>query len=54
MNSKALIWICATVGSIIGGFIPSLWGADMFSLSPLIFGSIGAVIGIYLGFKINN
>ena len=42
------------IGSTIGGFIPSLWGADMFSLSPLIFGSIGGIIGIYIGFKLTR
>ena len=54
MNSKALVWIGATVGSVVGGLIPSLWGADIFSLAPLVFGSIGAIIGIYLGFKLSN
>ena len=54
MNSKKLVLIGATIGSVIGGFIPGLWGADMFSLSPLIFGSLGAVVGIYIGFKISN
>jgi xanthosine utilization system XapX-like protein len=54
MNSKKLIWIFMAVGSLIGGFIPSLWGADSFSLSPLIFGSIGGIIGIYIGYKIIN
>ena len=54
MNSKALVWIGATIGSVVGGFIPSLWGAGIFSLAPLIFGSVGAIIGIYLGYKISN
>jgi len=54
MNSKTLIWIFATIGSVVGGFIPSLWGADMFSLSPLVFGSVGAIIGIYIGYKMSN
>lgn len=54
MNSKALVWIGMTVGSLIGSFIPDLWGADMFSLSSLIFGSIGAIVGIYIGFKLSN
>ncbi len=54
MNSKALVWIGMTVGSLIGSLIPDLWGTDMFSLSSLIFGSIGAIVGIYIGFKLSN
>ena len=42
------------IGSTIGGFIPTLWGASMFSLSPLVFGSVGAIVGIYIGFKMSN
>ena len=54
MGSKKLVWIFMIIGSTIGGFIPSLWGADIFSLFPLIFGSIGAIIGIYIGFKLTR
>ena len=42
------------IGSTVGGFIPSLWGSNMFSLSPLIFGSLGAILGIYIGYKISS
>lgn len=54
MNSKALVWIGVTVGSVVGSFVPSLWGADMLSLSSLVFGAIGAIVGIYIGFKLSN
>ena len=54
MNSKTLIWIFVFVGSSIGGFIPSLWGAGMFSFSSVIFGTIGGILGLYIGFKISN
>lgn len=39
------------VGSTLGGLIPSIWGADFFSLSGLIFSSAGAIAGIYASFK---
>ena len=54
MNSKTPVLIGTLVGSAIGGFIPSLWGASAFSFSSIIFGSIGAIIGIYIGFKLSN
>jgi len=54
MNSKAFVWVGMTIGSIIGGLIPTLWGADVFSLSPMIFGALGAIAGIYIGFKLSR
>lgn len=54
MNSKTLVWIGMFVGSTIGSFIPTLWGAGMFSFSSIFFSSIGAIVGIYFGFKLSN
>lgn len=54
MNSKVLIWGGMFVGSTIGGLIPSLWGADMFSFSPIILSGVGAFVGIWAGFKISQ
>ncbi|MDO8581746.1 MAG: hypothetical protein Q7S16_02625 [bacterium] len=50
MSKKILIWIGVFIGSTIGGFVPELWGADMFSFSGLLFSTLGALFGIYLGF----
>lgn len=54
MNSKSLIWIFSLIGSTIGGYIPMLWGADAFSFSSIILGSIGAIAGIYVGYKLGR
>lgn len=54
MNSKSIIWIGVFVGSTIGGFIPSLWGADFLSMSSVIFTAIGGFAGIWLGYKLSN
>jgi uncharacterized membrane protein YeaQ/YmgE (transglycosylase-associated protein family) len=54
MSTKSFIWIGMFVGSTIGGFIPMMWGADMFSFSSVIFNAIGAIVGIYLGFKMGQ
>ncbi len=54
MYSKGLIYFGLLVGSTIGGFIPSLWGADLFSFSSLIFSTIGAFAGIWLGVKLST
>ncbi len=54
MDSKTLVWIGVLVGSTVGSFIPTLWGAGMFSFSSIIFSSLGAILGIYVGFKMSN
>lgn len=54
MGSKSIIWIGMFVGGFVGGFIPSLWGADSFSMSGILFNAIGAICGIYIAFKISR
>ncbi|MDB5189899.1 MAG: hypothetical protein JWN49_225 [Parcubacteria group bacterium] len=49
---KQIVWIGLLVGSTIGGFIPELWGAGLFSFSSIILSAIGGMAGIYLGWKI--
>jgi predicted alpha/beta hydrolase len=37
------------VGSSIGGFIPALWGDDLFSYSAVLFSGVGSIVGLWLG-----
>lgn len=52
MERKTLVWIAVFLGSIIGGYIPSLWGAGIFSFSSVVCSSIGAIVGIWLVWKL--
>jgi hypothetical protein len=54
MNQKTLIWIGMFVGSAIGGWIPSIWGAGMLSMSSVLLTAVGGAIGIWGGFKISQ
>jgi uncharacterized membrane protein YeaQ/YmgE (transglycosylase-associated protein family) len=54
MNSKQIIMFGLVVGSAVGGFIPNLWGASSFSFSSIFLSAIGALIGIYVGYKITR
>ncbi|MGH7141274.1 MAG: hypothetical protein ACREGH_01405 [Minisyncoccia bacterium] len=54
MEEKRLIWIGMLVGGTAGGFVPDLWGAGMFSFSGIIFSAVGAILGIWLGFKLSR
>jgi len=50
--SKKAIWIGVFVGSTIGGFIPSLWHAGMFSFWGILFSTIGGLAGIWAAWRL--
>jgi uncharacterized membrane protein YeaQ/YmgE (transglycosylase-associated protein family) len=52
--SKTIVYVGLIIGSIIGGFIPTLWGAGFLSVSSLIFSTLGALLGIFLVLKYFN
>ena len=54
MSTKTLIWTGVFIGSTVGGFIPSLWGDSLFSVSSVIFTTIGGIAGIWIGFKLGG
>jgi len=51
MPSKTIIYLAAIIGSIVGGFIPTLWEAGFLSVSSLIFSTLGALLAIFLVLK---
>lgn len=51
---KLIIIIGMIVGSTIGGYVPLLFGAGIFSVSSIIFGALGGLFGIYIGYKISQ
>lgn len=53
MDTK-LVWMGMFVGSLLGGYVPLLWGGDAFSLAGVLWGGIGAFIGVWLGWRISR
>lgn len=51
MSSKTIIYGAMFVGSMIGGYIPTLWGAGAFSISSLVCSGIGAIVAIVISIK---
>ena len=43
--------ICMFIGTAIGGYIPTLFGADIFSLSSIACTALGGFLGIWLANK---
>ncbi len=54
MKSKSLVWIGMVVGSVVGGFVPKLWGAGMFSMSALATSTAGGLVGIWAGYRLSR
>lgn len=50
---KLLIGLGAFIGGIAGAYVPSLWGdTDFLSIWSIIFGTIGGIVGIFLGYAL--
>ena len=51
MSSKKTYYIAAFVGSMIGAYIPRLWGAGSFTFSSVLFSGLGGIAGIIIVWK---
>ncbi len=54
MSRKFLVLTGMTIGSIAGGYIPVLFGADLFSFTSIIFNAIGGIAGIWISYKLTE
>lgn len=48
---KTFVMTGMIVGSIVGGYLPALWGGNVFSMSSLFLSALGAFVGIWAGYK---
>jgi uncharacterized membrane protein YeaQ/YmgE (transglycosylase-associated protein family) len=49
--SKGMYYIAIFVGSIVGGYLPALFGVGLLSLTSIFTSAVGAFIAIYLTYK---
>ncbi len=54
MSTKSLVTIGMIVGSLIGGYIPSFFGAGIFSYTAVLTSGIGAILGVWIGYKLGE
>lgn len=52
--SKLLIGIGMFLGSTVGSYVPLLWGGSVFSFTSILFGVIGGLLGIWLGYQVSK
>ena len=54
MSRKTMIMIGMIIGSIAGGYLPGLLGADGFSLTSLLGSGAGGILGIWIAFQLTR
>ena len=52
--SKSTVWIGMTIGSAIGGYIPTLWGDSFISFTSVILTAVGGILGIYVVYNLSD
>jgi hypothetical protein len=52
MPSRPFLWFAIFVGSAVGGFIPQMWGDGILSYWSVLLSGIGAIVGMWIAFKI--
>ena len=51
VSQKFFYYLAAFIGSVVGAYIPALWGASLFSFSSVLFGAMGGITGIVIVWK---
>ena len=51
-SMRSVTGLCIGVGTIVGGFVPDLWGASGFSLAAVVTSALGGVAGLWFGVKL--
>jgi hypothetical protein len=51
---KGLIYLGITIGGLIGGYIPVIFGQSAFSMVSILAGAAGSFVGLWAGYKIGN
>ncbi|MCX6795179.1 MAG: hypothetical protein NT165_00355 [Candidatus Falkowbacteria bacterium] len=51
---KKIIFLGMAFGSIIGAYIPTFFGAGVFSFASAICGALGGLLGIWLSWRSIN
>lgn len=55
MSNKQIIYTSMFIGSLIGGWVPTLlWDAGTFDLTVVFATAIGGALGIYIGWRVTQ
>ena len=49
---RSVTGLCVVMGSVLGGFAPSLWGGSGLSLAAVLTTALGGAAGLWVGLRI--
>lgn len=52
MSDRSLYLLGATIGGVVGGLLPNLWGASDFSGLGILLSTVGGFLGIWVAYKL--
>jgi len=52
--SKAVMYIIITITTVIGGWVPTLWGASMLDVTSIFGSVVGGFVGIFVYWKLRQ
>lgn len=54
MSPRLLVFLGMIIGSTIGGYVPTLFGAGLISYTSVLFSGIGGILGVLVGYKLSK
>ncbi len=51
---KGPTYLGAFIGSLVGSFVPAIWGAGQLSMSSMLFFLFGGLAGIWVGYRVSS
>ena len=54
MSKKSFVTLGMIIGSLVGGYVPALFGIGMFSFTSLFTSGIGAILGVLIGYRLGE
>lgn len=54
MSRKSIIFLGMFIGSIVGGYIPVLFGVDLLSFTSILGNGIGGLAGVFIAYKLTS
>lgn len=50
---RSVTGLCVGFGTVVGGFVPALWGGSGLSFASVLTGALGGVAGLWLGTRLS-
>ena len=49
---RSITGLCVTMGTLAGGYVPTVWGGSDFSVASLVTAALGGCAGLWLALRL--